>query len=199
MRGATPARGRDLEGLPQRYWWHLHHVHATEPATLVLDHVLVGPSGAYVIRYLPTSPGLPAPAIRDAHDRQLDATLAACTTDAAAVGAMLPARYRRHVRPVLCLRNIGDVAEEVSGVLVVSPGTLEDVVIAAAPVLSTSEAREVWSSLRGTLADVAPSTPSSRRHRHLVRAAIAAVAVAAVSAGALVLDPGLLEMLRTRS
>ena len=75
-----------------------------------IDHVLVGPSGAYVIHY----------AAFDHVEASFEAAVSEPSESALVVGALLPARYRPRVRPVLCFREAEPVADLVGGVLVTS-------------------------------------------------------------------------------
>ncbi|VXC29026.1 hypothetical protein NOCARDAX2BIS_50049 [Nocardioides sp. AX2bis] len=154
---------------------------------VLIDHVLVGPSGIYLIRYLTAEPD----------GSCLDA--AALADYAAVVTGLAPPRYRDRCRPVLCVRGGAERADHVDGVLVASVGALEQVVRFATPVLSSSEARQASAVLRRDLIDVPAEAGTSRRRlRALVRMAAASAAVAAVSVGALVLGPEAIELLAGR-
>lgn len=196
-RPRQPQAAAPLADLPPRYWTHLRGVHrACDPAQS-LDHVLVGPSGIYVVRYAQSGTSTPAPT-RGGH-RVPDDLVTTSAEDAGAVRGLLPLRYRDRVRPVLCLLGTHDVAEEVSGVLVASLDTFEHIVTASRLVLSTSEARAVWSALREDLDDVAPAPAvAARRSWVVIRAAAATLAATAALVGALVVDPGLLDAFGAR-
>lgn len=184
---ARPRPAGSLAELPAAYWSQMRRVCSPERPDVLIDHVLVGPSGIYLIRHLPAQPD----------GACLDATARA--DYAAVVAGLAPPRYRDRCRPVLCVRGGVERADHVDGVLVASVGALEHVVRFATPVLSSSEARQAYAVLRAALVDVPPEVDTSRhRLRTLVRMAAASAAVAAVSVGALVLGPEAMELLAGR-
>lgn len=184
---ARPRPAGSLAELPPAYWSQMRRVCSPGRPDVLIDHVLVGPSGIYLIRYLPAE--------RD--EACLDA--AALADYAAVVAGLALPRYRDRCRPVLCLRGGAERADEVDGVLVASVGALEHVVRFATPVLSSSEARQAYTALRADLVDVPPEVDTSRRRlRAVVRMAAASAAVAAVSVGALLLGPDAMELLAGR-
>jgi len=143
--------------------------HASQPG-LRLERVLVAPSGIYVVtagdRGVPRQrvPGDPAGAVVAHLDRAGEA--------GRLVAALVPARYRLHVRGVLTRADEAG-ADVVGGVLVTSPGTLEHVVQHSPVVLSTSEVTEVALRLSALTepfpeASVVPSRGRWRRRAALL-------------------------------
>ena len=196
----APRPTTTLEALPKAYWSQMHRVCWPGRPDLLIDHVLVGPSGIYVIRYLPA--GLDEGDGTPDHGRQglHGVGAAACGEYADVVTGLLPPRYRDRGRPVLCLRGGVERAEDVDGVQVTSLGALEHIVRSSTPVLSTSEVRQAFALLRANLVDVPLEASTSRRRlRAALRVAAASVAVAAASVGVLMLGPETMALFATRS
>ena len=119
--------------------------------------------------------------------------------DADVVSRLLPPRYRALVRPVLCLLDDDQRAEEAGGTLVASLVTFEHIVRSSPPVLSTSEVGHAYTALTTRLeqAPLAPDT-SPRGFRAARLVAAASVGVAAASIGVLALGPETVELLKIR-
>lgn len=168
----------ELTRLPESHWKQFHRVRCVERATgRVIDHVLVGPSGVYVIDQRI------APAAGD---------LVATRESARAVGALLPARYLPRVKPVVCIRDGEPMAEWREDVMVTSMPTLAHIARSSPVVLSTSEVGEVSTWLEARLERLPEEeTAASRRWPRLALGGAAAAAVAATAAA--VLEPGLLD------
>ncbi|HZJ07110.1 MAG TPA: hypothetical protein VFD59_16790 [Nocardioidaceae bacterium] len=125
-----------------------------------IDQVLVRPSGIHVVVH--------------GSNGTADIAVDACLESAAAVGGLLPARYRGRVRPVLQCHHNEPVATLVRGVTVVtSTTTLEHIVRALPGVLSTSEVSEIAARLDARL-EAAPAQAAQRRSRWGWRAVVAA-------------------------
>lgn len=189
-----------LEALPKAYWSQMHRVCWPGRPDLLIDHVLVGPSGIYVVRYLPAE--LDETGAAPGHDRRglHGVGAAACVEYADIVTGLLPPRYRDRGRPVLCLRGGVERAEDLDGVQVTTLGALGHIVRSSTPVLSTSEVRQAFALLRANLVDVPlEAGPSRRRLRAALRMAAAPVAVAAASVGVLMLGPETMTLFATRS
>lgn len=196
-RRARPATA--LEALPAAYWSQMHRVCWPGRPDMPIDHVIVGPSGIYVIWYLTSEPDR-SDARRDrGGPRSQDLGAAACAEYTDVISGLLPPRYRDRVRPVLCLGGDDERAEDSGGVLVASLGTFEHIVRSSPPVLSTSEVGQAYSSLRARL-DQVPLVPdtSRRRLRVALRVAAASVAVAATSIGVVILGPDTIELFGSR-
>jgi len=144
--------------LPESHWKQFHNVWWPGRSDAQIDHVLVGPSGAYVIQYRSSQhllpPGLLSQAIESATTEPSDSALA--------VGALLPTRYRPRVKPVLCFREAEPVADQVGGVLVTSSMALEHILRSSPVVFSTSEVAEVFNCLKSRLVQV-PAVPARPR------------------------------------
>lgn len=152
------ATGFGLDRLPQTHWKHFRDVRCPARPDDKIDHVLVGPSGVYVIGY------------RGSDEVAISPETA--TTYAAAafgVGALLPERYQSRIRPALCFREQEPVAELVGDVMVASSMTLAHILRSSPVVLSTSEVADVWRRLDARLEPfpVAPRRPG--RWRALVQ------------------------------
>lgn len=198
MARATVRQARSatvLARLPEHHWRQFHRVRCPGSAMAtgqtgvgdprperveVIDRVLVGPSGIYVI--LTVGAGTPAP-------------LLSAQSAAAAVGAVLPARYRSRVKPVV-VRDEDPRAEWYDEVLVTSYDTLEHIARSTAVVLSTSEVAEVVHRL-GTELEELPVVPLERRRRWYTRKPVLAGmvgAVVAAAAGAVAYSSEILEL-----
>ena len=188
-----------LEALPATYWSHLRRVCCPGRPDSLIDHVLVGPSGIYVIRYLPSELDRLDAATGRGRQHLHDVGVAACAEYAETISGLLPPRYRDRVRPVLCLRGDDERAGESGGVLVASLGAFEHIVRSSPPVLSTSEVGQAYSSLKAYLEQVPLAPDTSRpRSRVVLRVAAASVAVAAASIGVLFLGPETIELFGNR-
>ena len=199
-RGPRASPPMTLDALPEKYWGQLRCVSRPGRPDMLIDHVLVGPRGIYVIRYLPSEPDRPAAATTGGERQSLyDVGAAACVEQAATISGLLLASYRDRVRPVLCLDGNDERAEEVGGVLVASLGTFEHIVRSSPPILSTSEVARVFSALQARLEQV-PVLPGTSRQRFRValRTAATSIAVAAASVGVLVLGPDTIELFGIR-
>lgn len=159
--------------LPETHWKQLHRMRSPLRPDTTVEHVLVGPSGAFVISYQDAGGEL-------GRTRMID--VAVVQDSAAVVGALLPSRYQQRVRPVLCLQGGQELAEEVTGVMVTSPFTLEHILRSSPPVLSTSEVAEVSSLLRSRLEQLPPPDAGLTRRWYRTRVAAVTTAVAAAAA-----------------
>ena len=184
-----------LEALPATYWSHLWRVRCPGRPDSLIDHVLIGTSGIYVIRYLPSELDRLVAAPSRARQHLHGVPVAVCAEYAETIRSLLPPRYRDRVRPVLCLLDVEERAEESGGTLVASLGTFEHIVRSSPRVLSTSEVGQAYSALKARL-EQAPLSPgaSPRRFRATLRVAAASVGLAAASIGVLVLGPETIEL-----
>lgn len=181
--------------MPATYWSHLRRVCCPGRPDSLIDHVLLGTSGIYVIRYLPSDLDSLDAATGRLRQHLHDVEAAVCAEYAETIRGLLPPRYRDRVRPALCLLHADERAEESGGTLVASLGTFEHIVRSSPPVLSTSEVSQAYAALKASLeqAPLAPGT-SPRRFRATRRVAAASVGVAAASIGVLILGPETIEL-----
>ena len=130
--------------------------------------MLVCPSGVHVVTSVPRA-GTPRPG---------DQVVVHARAAAEVVAALLPARYRDRVRPVLRRTDEEQVVDLVEDVLVASVTPLEHILRASAVVLSTSEVNEVAHRLGAALEPFpVPVEPARRGRRRALFAAAAGVAV----------------------
>src|SRR4051812_21081684 len=154
-RGRQMARGparraataHPVEPLPAQYWTSLTSLRWPGSPHLRIDEVLIGPSGIHVVLQQPVpARETQAAAIGAHHEFETAAGLAAA--GAAAVGDLLPVRYREVVSPAVRLTDTHDVGLSIGTVLVASPGVLRHAWRHGPRVLSTSEATEIAGRLR---------------------------------------------------
>jgi hypothetical protein len=159
--------------------------HASRPG-LRLDRVVVAPSGIHVVtagsRRVPQQRVTGEPAGQPTADPDRDRASEA----GGLVAALVPARYRSHVRAVLTRCDEAG-ADVVDGVLVTSPETLEHVVQHAPLVLSTSEVNEVALRLSAMTEPFPEATAVPARGRWRRRAAVLGTLTAAATASFLAL------------
>ena len=151
---ARSPRAATMLSLPVSHWKQFHDVRRPGRPDARIDHVLVGPSGVYVIQYRTSTGGHPAADT----GWSLETEVAEAAGAAEDVGGLLTARYRTRVRPVLCLRDGEPMADQVGGTMVTSFMSLEHIVRASPLVLSTCEVAEVADSLTAGLVPV-PAVP----------------------------------------
>ena len=151
-RGSSSTMGVTLADSHWRRYPPVHWPAAEDPvdgaAERRIDEVVVGPSGVHVVL---ASPGATVG----------DPDMAEAARAAAAVGALLPPRYRGRVRPELRLHDdAGDVATWHEDVLLASPRALEHVWRYGPRLLSTSEIAEVSRWLDKRLEPVVEAVPA---------------------------------------
>ena len=137
--------------LPATHWKRLEHVRAPQRPDVLVEHLVAGPSGIYVV----------TEAKAHASDGPLGMTAAALAADV--VRAVVGTRYRPAVQAVLCVRSDGRGLSELSdGVLVVDSATLSHTMRCGTRVLSTSEVADVHRTLLHSLVPV-PNDPWGHR------------------------------------
>lgn len=152
-----------FERLPASHWTHVAPSTGAGTTRAPADHVLVGPSGVYVVvRRLGA----------------LDIDVVDTRVAAASVAALLPVRYRPSIVPVLCVEDDDPIAESHGDVLVTGLSTLEHVVRSSPVVLSTSEVRGLGAALAGVLGN-RPAAPDKPPRRPVPLAALGCVAATA--------------------
>lgn len=181
--------------LPESHWKQLHGVRRPGRPDARIDHVLVGPSGVYAIKYWSSDAGQIIPHSTLVHDGAVDAVTTEVLEAACAVGNLLPSRYRSRTRPVLCLRDDEPLADLGGEVMFTSLIALEHILRSSPVVLSTSEVAEVFARLRSRLETfpVLPAAPRRTwsRRRRLTAWLAAAAAMGGVVGGAVALVPEL--------
>lgn len=175
-----PRTAGQLRNLAQARRRQLESVRRPDVPDLRIDRVVVCPSGVYVVSHASGGvAGLP----HDLADTNRSGEAAVVVEGA------LPQRYRTAVRPVLLREDLGEVAEDVRGVLVTTAKTLEHVMAFSPVVLSTSEVGRVAARLDAVLEPFpVDDAPSRRRHWRRLLLAGAATAAAAAAAVAVRLD-----------
>lgn len=111
------------------------------------------------------------------------------------IAALLPARYRGRVLPVLRCRHDETVAHPARGVIVASPLTLEHILRASPVVLSTSEADEVAACLGSTLEAFPIELTQERKRWGRRTGQVGSVANGAVVVGSWLFAPELAGLL----
>lgn len=161
---------------------------ADEQVDEQVDELVVGPSGVYVVVHT------------DRGRHGVAGTKAARTAaprhcaDAAgrfgeALAAVLPPRYQRSVRPLVCACGVSNAGLVVGAVPVLAADACRHTLVHAPRVLSTSEVQRVASLLQSVLLPQPGPETSRRAGRRLLRwsagaAATAAAAAAVVTSGA---------------
>jgi hypothetical protein len=136
---------------------------------LRVERLLVSPGGIHVVT---------------SRDSMGEAHLDTARAAAQVVADLLPVRYRARVQAVLCRTDGVDLAEQVDGVLVTSPVTLEHIIRSTPVVLSTSEVTDVALRLDARLEPfpvVRAGAGRPRRRRLVLAAAVSGLAAAAAS------------------
>jgi len=168
MARKSAGRSRAATGLslPESHWKQFYDVYRPGGSDAQIDHVLVGPSGVYVIAYQSSKAHhqvLDAGQVLHLAEASLEAAVGEPSESAHAVSALLPSRYRARVRPVLCFREAEPVADLVGGVLVTSSMALEHIARSSPVVFSTCEVAELFTCLQAGLAQVPPLPARPRR------------------------------------
>jgi hypothetical protein len=176
--------GLSVPPLPTSHWTVFDAVRWPGRLEDRIDDVIVGPSGVHVL--------LHQEGLAEA-DWSSTATVTRARDAADAVADLLPSRYRRALRPVICLCDTNNIAEVVDTVRLASPEPLRFALRNQPRVLSTSEVAEVSARLRLALTPypAPPAPPTPRRLRRLwLRAAAAGLATAAAATVLLEVGPG---------
>jgi hypothetical protein len=132
----------------------------------VVGHVVVGPSGVFVIDAKGWSGTVE---VRDGvlrHEGRARATTVADATDAASqIAHLVPGLPAGVVRPVLCFVRPELLVETASGVLVCSTAALLEVLMSGPTVLTPAEARSLAAELERELRVVVGPRPVSAARR----------------------------------
>lgn len=159
--GATAYALADLDA---RDWTVLHHVTWPGRELASIDHVVVGPSGVFVIDSNNwAGPVTTVAGVLRRKGRPQTETTRAAREAALAVAAQLPSLGPDHVVPVLCFTD-GDVPDGfVDGVLICSIVTVVHQLTTRPAVLSDAEVQAVASELPGLLPPAPEPEPAPRR------------------------------------
>jgi hypothetical protein len=182
-----PGRGAREASLRERRRREFRDVRHPWRPDLRVEHILVCPSGVHVMTTLASS-------LRSEESTVDPAALAQGKAAAEVVAALLPARYRDRVHPVLCLADDVAVAELVDDVLVTSPSTLEHIVRSLPVVLSTSEVNDIALKLDARLEPFPVSHARTRPRWRRRLTVLGGAALAASASAAAVLAHGGLSL-----
>ncbi len=173
----TRAPWQQSDPLPRSHWRLFERVRRPGGDDLV-DQVVVGPSGVYVV--LRRGGGTLT-------DAPLHAQVAEARVGAEALRPLLPARHQQALRPAVVLESNGEpeVAEDCDGVLVASPATLLHIMRHTTRVLSTGEVTRLADLLESRL-ELVPLPPAPARRRSRKRLVLVAAAVSSAVAAAAV-------------
>jgi hypothetical protein len=162
----SAATAHPVEQLPAQYWTSLTSLRWPGSPHLRIDEVLIGPSGVHFVLQQPAA-ARTTHAAADGADDELENAATLAAAGAAAVGDLLPVRYRNLVSPAVRLTDTQDDALSIGTVLVASPGVLRHAWRHGPRVLSTSEATEIAGRLRAVLEPfpIEPPTETKRRWR----------------------------------
>ncbi len=202
--GVAPARADSggesvatiLAALPTTEWRVFHDVRRPGRRHAVIDHVLVGPQGIFVVNTVAWTGQIDVDAEALLHHgRRRDKAVAGVAAAARAVGEIVLGTDAGFVKPVLCLVRSEPVFGWAGEVLVCSTGNVASLLGARAKVLDENEARDAAVLLsrglqpaggHGSVVLDELRRPSTRRRRsrkdpdappQLVRSLIATIAL----------------------
>ena len=143
-----------LEALPASAWTVVRDLQWPGGRYGNVDHVVLGPSGVYVIETLPWSGDIGVYGGHLRHEgRTEDAVVATLSEAAAAVALLTPGVPQRLVKPVLCVTGAEELDTHMGGLLVCSVDRLASMLEARAHSMSTHQLALSSEQLRGRLHD----------------------------------------------
>lgn len=152
-------------------------------STHLADELVVGPSGVHVVVHARTgATARDLPSLRSSAD--------AASHAGEVVAGLLPTRYRRVVRPLVCACRASDTGTVVAAVPVLAAGACRHTVLHAPRVLSTSEVQRVAHLLEPVLAPGPGAGPTARASRRLLWWSFGAVTTAAATVSAMAAGGG---------
>ncbi len=153
---------RVLGTLPFDEWRVFHHVRRPGRRMLRLDHVVVGPSGVFVIDDQPWDGDITIErGVLRQNGRRRDRFSAAVADAALAVRALLPHIEKPAIHPVLCLNRDEPVFGWSGSVMICSTANLASFLLSRPQWHTESEAREIATTLARSLsASSAPRAPT---------------------------------------
>jgi hypothetical protein len=183
------ATAEALADLPAGEWTVIHDVAWPGRKLANIDHVVVGPSGVFVIDTKNWSGEITVDDdVLRQNGRARVSTVRGAEAAAEAVAALLPTVRRDHVHAVLCFTDSEAPSVPVGHVLVSSTSILVRLLSAGATVMSGEQVRAVAEALRSRLpaateprprAQLTAATPRSKprsRKRRLPKALVSATA-----------------------
>jgi hypothetical protein len=181
-----------LDALPSEKWRVLHDVPWPGRPRANLDHVVVGPPGAFIIDSKNWSGSV---TVRDGVLRQDRYSRQAVVTSAVEAGRAVSRLLRTTSCPVssvLCLVRDDDIAATVDGVLVCSTANLVDLLMSRPAVLADVQVQRVAKDIADRRVPVVLPAPDVPAHRgptgHRVSYLVGAVAAMGIAL-TLVLSP----------
>ncbi len=157
-----------LAALPASGWFTLHDVRWPGKRFANIDHVVVAPTGVFVIDSKAWSGDV---TLRDGVLRQngykRGPTIAAATDAASAVAEQLPSLPPGVVQPVLCFVGDHEIAGRVGDVMLCTTSNVVQALLTRPAVLDPRSVRRILLALQEALkaAHAAPESRSSRRIR----------------------------------
>jgi len=168
-----PARGdataAALAALPRDTWSVIEHAGWRRASSTYVGHVVVGPSGIFVVDSKAWSGTVEVCDGVLRHDGRARATTVADSADSAgAVARLLPFVPRTALHPVLCFERREGLSVAAGSVLVCTTATLLELIVSAPAVLAVDEVRRVSLELQLALRppSLAPPAPVHARARH---------------------------------
>ncbi len=152
-----------LEALPRARWRVLHDVPWPGRPRVVIEHVVVGPAGVFVVDTKNWSGNVSVRAgvlKLDKYSRQ--GAVTHVSEAARAISAQLRTA-RCPVRPVLCLERAEPFSADCDGVLVCSAGNLAEVLKSQRRVLAEVEIQRLARDLAGQALPVVPAGKATGR------------------------------------
>jgi hypothetical protein len=150
-----------LAALPSDTWSVLPHAGWRRGSSTYAGHVVVGPSGVFVIEAKAWSGTVE---VRDGvlrHDGRARATTIADASDAAAaVARILPFVPRNVVHGLLCFERSESLSVAAGAVLVCSTASVLEAIASSPAVLTADEVRRVSLELRLALRPPVPAAPA---------------------------------------
>lgn len=154
------ATAEALAGLPGDAWRVIHDVAWPGRKLANIDHVVVGPSGVFVIDSKNWSGEITVEGdVLRQNRRARRSTVQGAEAAAEAVAALLPGVRRDHVHAVLCFTGREAPSVPVGRVLVCSTSTLVRLLGAGATVLTDERVRSVAGELRSSLPSATAPRP----------------------------------------
>lgn len=166
-----------LTALPAERWTVMHDVRWPGRPVAIIDHVVIGPSGVFVIDSENWSGSI---IVRDDAVRQegrsRPQTVVGAADAALAVATLLPAASPEVVRPVLCFVRDEQLWGLVGDVMVCSTTNVAQMILSRPKVLSDTQVQAAKRELHAALGTATTSAPERRttlpasspssRHRH---------------------------------